>query len=452
MRPSPALRHLIPVLISCLIASGCAAAPRVPPPQALLKKPLAPEVPVILIPGTTRTKLIDTKTGITVWGNLFNFVGKHNETALALPIDSSDLDQNRNNTGPGELLDEIAIIPKLVEMQLYTRFLRAMKNGGYRRGDIDHPRLGDNFFIFTYDWRLPHDTNARLLASKVEKLKAALGPGTEKFDVIAHSSAVLIARYYALYGGRDITRETAPEPDFSGAGNIRKLILVNPAHQGLVFAFHILHEGFRPVHWVFMRRFTPYEIFTHPAFFMMMPRYDLETFVSQNGRPAGVSLYRADDWVKYGWSVFSKEEQNRLQRIMRQRFPLTWEEEMSRENARMKAYLEAGLSRAVLIQKAVSEKTHILPPAVKTYVFATEWGPTPERVCIELPEGKLHFENGECGVELKSEGDHMVTSASLRGQYAGEPPRFIFLKEQHRAIANNKKFHEHILRVLRGEE
>lgn len=438
------------MLLIAALVSGCASSPLSSP--SLLKKTPSPETPVILIPGTTRTKLIDTKTGMTVWGNLFTFLGKHRETALALPIDGENLENNVNHTGPGELLDEIAIIPRIAEMQLYTRFLRAMKNGGYRLGSLSNPKPGENFFIFTYDWRLPHDVNARLLAAKIENLQSVLGPQAQKVDVIAHSSAVLIARYYALYGSRDITQESDPVPDNSGARNIRKLILVNPAHQGLVFAFRILHEGFRPVHGVFMRRFTPYEIFTHPAFFMMMPRYDLETFVGQNGRAVPISLYDADNWVRYGWSVFSEDEQRRLEKFMRKRFPLTWQTEMERENKQMINYLRRVLARAVLIQKAVSEKLHRLPDTVETYVFVTEWGPTPERVCLELPEGKVHFEDGECGVELKSEGDHLVTSSSLRGNYIGPVPRYIFLKEEHRRIANNRKFHEHALRILRGEE
>ena|GEM_PF-2746935 len=431
---------------------GCAAASKVQPPALLKKMSPEPTAPVILIPGTTRTKLIDTRTGITVWGNLYNFVGRHNETALALPIDSANLDENTNTTGPGELLDEIAIIPKLVEMQLYTRFLKAMKKGGYRRGDIDHPKPGENLFIFTYDWRLPPDINARILAGKIDRLKESLGPEASKFDMIAHSSAVFIARYYALYGSRDIKQESRPEPDYAGSANLRKLILVNPAHQGLLFAFRILHEGFRPVHSPFMRKFTPYEIFSHPAFYTMMPRYDLEPFVGTDGHPAKLNLYNADEWVKYGWSVFHKEEQSRLEKQMMRRYPQTWEEEMRKENTKMRNYLQAGLDRALLIQKAVSEKNYALPESVETHVFVTEWGPTPERVCVELPKGELHFDNGECGVLLTAEGDHMVTSSSLRGQYAQNPPSYIFLKEQHRQIANNKKVHAHILAILRGKE
>lgn len=435
-----------------LILQGCAAASKVQPPALLQKAAPAPSAPLILIPGTTRTKLIDTRTGITVWGNLYTFLGRHNDTALALPIDSTDLEQNRNSTGPGELLDEIAIIPKLVEMQLYTRFLKALKNGGYRRGDIDAPKPGDNLFIFTYDWRLPHDVNARILAGKITRLQEFWGPEVPRVDMIAHSSAVFIARYYALYGGRDIAREENPKPDYAGAAKLRKLILVNPAHQGLLFAFRILHEGFRPVHSPLMRKFTPHEIFSHPAFYTMLPRCDINPFVGVDGHPLELNLYNADLWVQYGWSVFQEDEQKRLEKQMMRRYPQTWAAEMKKENDKMKAYLQAGLNRALLIQKAVSEKNYSLPESVETHVFVTEWGPTPERVCVELPEGKLHFEEGRCAARLTAEGDHMVTSSSLRGQYAQNPPDYIFLKEEHRQIANNKKVHAHILNILRGKE
>ncbi len=441
---------LLALLTVIVFAAGCAADKLRTP--ALRDKSFVPTTPVILIPGTTRTKLVDSRTGATVWGNLFNYLGPHTEDILSLPIDSTDLDKNISPVVPGDLLDEIAIIPKLLELQLYTKFLRVMKQNQYRRGDIDHPKPGDNFFIFLYDWRLPHDTNARILAQKVAKLKETLGPQGQKFDLIAHSSAVFIARYYLLYGGKDVRPQPDPVPDYAGASDIRKLILVNPSHQGLLYAFQILHEGFKPVHFRGARRFTPYEIFTDPAFFALMPRYDENPFVNSQGDPVNISLYDADNWVKYGWSVFSKSEQARLEAQMKQRFPMTWETEMKKENDKRFEYLKAALAHAVWLQKAVSEKLHPLPKGIDAHVFVTEWGPTPERVCLEGPEGVITFKDGNCQAELMADGDNLVTSTSLRGHYGENPPQYIFLKEKHSKIANNKQVHAHILHILRNEE
>jgi hypothetical protein len=384
-----------------------------------------------------------------VWGVLANFTGPARTDELSLPIDSTDLRENRDSLIPAGLLDHITIIPGLVEMQLYTRFLKTMKNHGYVIGDINHPRPGDNFFIFYYDWRRPFDENALRLAETVNRLKQMPGRENAKFDVIAHSSAVFLARYYALYGGRDLRSEKNPAPDYEGAKNIRKLILINPAHEGLLYVFRILNEGFTPAKGPLFRRFTPQELFTMPAFFGLLPRYDTQPFVDASGNVADLDLYDAGNWVRYGWSVFSPAQQALLESQMKRRFPLTWQEEMKSENEKRKRYLEAALAWAKFIQSAVSEKLHPLPAEVKTYVFATEWGPTPERVCIMKEDKKLDFGDGKsCNAQLFSSGDNMVTSSSLRGHYTENPPQYIFLKEQHRKIANNKKIHRHIIRIL----
>ena len=409
--------------------------------------------PVILIPGTTRSKLLDRRTEEVSWGVISNFLGPHHPEEIALPIDNPDLRENRDELVPDGLLDQITIVPKLVQMQLYTRFLNTMRNHGYIAGNIEAPKDGENLFIFHYDWRRTFDENALILAERIRNLKEFFGNPGQKFDVLAHSSSVFIARYYLLYGGRDIRGETDPRPDYAGARDINKLVLINPAHEGLMFSFEILNNGFKPLRGRGVREFRPEEIFTMPAFFGLLPRYDTHPFVDKDGGDPGLDLYDADNWIKFGWSVFNEKQQAVLKKGMQERFPETWEKEVEKENERRLAYLRRVLEWAQFIQKAVSERLHPLPSGLPVYIFATEWGPTPERVCINEREKSLDFgPRSTCNASLMSTGDNMVTSSSLRGHYAGKQPRYIFLKEQHRKIANNKKIHRHLIQILWDQE
>jgi len=455
------LKHRILPVLLCLFFSSCAA---LNGRDLLVPEPASADfqkTPVILIPGTTRTMLMDKRSGDIAWGILANFTGPHTEDEISLPIDNPDLRQNRDYLIPDGLLDHITIIPKLIQMQLYTRFLNTMRSHGYQIGHMSQPQPGDNFFIFQYDWRRTFDENALILARQIDSLKTFFGNPDQQFDILAHSSAVFIARYYLLYGNRDLVSEMGPgplnrpgrklpEPDNGGLRNIHKLLLINPAHEGLMFSFQILNEGFKPVGAPGIRTFRPAEIFTMPAFFGLLSRYDVRPFVTHSGSLPDISLYDADNWVRYGWSVFSRKEQDILEKQMKERFPLTWEAEAKKETDKRKAYLERVLDWALFIQRTINERDHPLPDKLPVYIFATEWGPTLERACF-MPDEDAVLDFGPkspCEGQLESSGDNMVTSSSLRGHYVGRQPEYIFLKEQHRNIANNKKIHRDIISIL----
>ncbi len=53
---------------------------------------------------------------------------------------------------------------------------------------------GDNFFVFTYDWRESNMINARLLKDKIQEV--LIKTGASKVDIVAHSMGGLITRYY----------------------------------------------------------------------------------------------------------------------------------------------------------------------------------------------------------------------------------------------------------------
>ena len=408
--------------------------------------------PVILIPGTSRTKLSKGETGPIVWGNFRNFFGIRHGEELALPIESTNLRENRDELIPRALVEKFTIIPFIFGVYTHKRFLERMQRiGGYQLGDMNKPKQGDNFFVFLYDWRRSSEENAERLAQKIESLKQFYGEPAAKFDLIVHSSALFMVRYYALYGGKDVLNESSPTPTNAGAQNIRKLILVSPPHRGTALAFRIIDEGFRPVHLPFARFFSAYEIFTLPAFFEMLPPPGDPLFVDQNGNTLDLDLYDASNWVRYGWSVFNQKEQKRLERKYKHLYHSSWKEEIEKENQKRQRYLEAVLKRAKALHEAIDEGTKNISPSVKTYSFIFTAGPTLARIEF-LGSGKLRFSGGPKQAPRFSEGDLIVTNASMYGHYPDESkPQEILIHENHRRMANSRTLHMQLIELVSGK-
>ncbi len=405
--------------------------------------------PVILIPGTSRTKLGRGENGPIVWGNFRNFFRFCHRRDLILPIDSTNLRENRDDLIPRGLVEKFTIIPFVYGVYTHKKFLDRMQHiGGYQLGDMDKPKPGDNFFVFGYDWRRSSEENAERLAEKIERLKQFYGKPSVKFDLIVHSSALYMARYYALYGGQDVLDQPNPTPTNVGARNIRKLILISPPHRGTVLAFKIIHEGFHPVHLPFARSFSPYEVFTLPAFFEMFPPPREQPFLDEDGNALEINLYDPSNWVQYGWSVFNQKEQKRLERNYKKLYPSSWKEEVEKENQKRLRYLEAVLKRTKALHEAIDEKTKNISPSVETYSFIFTAGPTLERVEFSKKDGKLHFQSGRTKKLRYSPGDLIITNASMYGRYKENKPKEIFLHEKHRRMANSRALHMQLIRLV----
>ncbi len=409
--------------------------------------------PVILIPGTSRTKLSKGENGPVVWGNFHNFFNLRHRDNLALPIESTNLRENRDDLVPKSLVEKFTIIPFIFGVYTHKKFLKRMQQiGGYQLGDMDHPKPGDNFFVFLYDWRRDSEENAERLAQKIESLKSFYKQPSVKFDFIVHSSAVYMVRYYALYGGKDILGQEKPVPTNEGAQNIRKLIFVSPPHRGTALAFRIIHEGFRPMHLPFACFFSAYQIFTLPAFLEMIPPPGDKFFINEQGNDLDIDLYDASNWVHYGWSVFSKKEQKYLEKKYKRIYRSSWKEELEKENKKRLRYLEAALKRAKSLHNAIDEETKNISPSVETYSFIFTAGPTLARVELSQ-DGKLRFKGGPKKGPRFSQGDLIVTNASMYGRYRDEnKPKEILIHEKHRKMANSKKLHMQLIKLVSGKE
>lgn len=114
--------------------------------------------PVILIPGLMGSILEHQDTGHRVWGSYFRmrFVSPHRglvdptRDGLELPTASTTMRDNRDALIPAGLLERMTLIPYVVSVPVYRRWVKLFTDQGYVSGDIRHPRKGDTCFVVRY--------------------------------------------------------------------------------------------------------------------------------------------------------------------------------------------------------------------------------------------------------------------------------------------------------------
>jgi pimeloyl-ACP methyl ester carboxylesterase len=299
------------LLLSAVAANACLRAtkpalPKVFPTTAAL--PSKDKPPLILIPGILGSALVNAKTGERLWPELL----PQDRDGLLLPIDAETLAANRDDVVAARVLENADLCRLAPQIGVYAELLKALESyGGYRRGDFDQPPANgdrDTYYLFAYDWRRDNVEAARLLAKRINRLKARLDKPDLRFDLIAHSMGGLVARYFAMYGERDVLGEPAPQPSWAGAPAINRLILIGAPNAGSFDSFRSLIQGysvteahrarlplFRGLH----RRM----IFTAPAVYQLLPRNEGAHFFDEQLRRLPLDLFELETWRRLGWSA-----------------------------------------------------------------------------------------------------------------------------------------------------
>ncbi len=395
--------------------------------------------PLILIHGFMGSKLRDPQTHKVAWGTMTNVLMGGDSDDLAL-----SLDDGSDSDVPGEALEPYQIYESLWGVDYYREAIRSLREaGGYQIGDIEHPRPGDNAFVFIYDWRRDNVESARRLAAAIEHLKEARGDPAERFDLVAHSQGGLIARYYVKYGDRDVVSDGPPfVPTMAGAPNVNKVILIGTPNQGCLQSLRILHhgvkKGFRPM--------RPEVVFTMPAVFQMLPPQGTMVFEDDEGAPLPLDLYDAENWERNQWSVFSAETQKRIARKMDgDRATL------DRHNERLRGFLQERLLNARTFHEALDAPepagTH-----VEYHAFGGDCLSTLKTATVSHKNGAplLLFDDKN----LYGPGDGTVLMASLLGLSQDEdevPVAFSsasFVCGQHGVLPNNPTLKNNLLYLL----
>jgi pimeloyl-ACP methyl ester carboxylesterase len=332
--------------------------------------------PVIFIPGILGSRLVNRRTGETVWPDL-----RVDGDEIALPISSPVLAQNTDDVVATQVLEEAKVSALIPEISVYGPLLEALERyGGYRRASFDAPPPGgdcDTLYVFPYDWRRDIVESARALGCMIEELKRRLGRPDLRFDIVTHSMGGLLARYYAMYGERDVLGGGVACPDWPGARNLNRVVMIATPNAGSMNALRAALNGFSAMSFARtvgplprkLGRKLPFArvsarvTFTVPAIYQLLPPNGHARFFSADLSPLPVDLYNAETWRRFKWSAAFSEASRRheLERLVRRLGPDAARAESLRLSAERERFLIVVLRRAAAFHNALMAECP--PPA-----------------------------------------------------------------------------------------
>jgi pimeloyl-ACP methyl ester carboxylesterase len=414
---------------ACLLKASKPNLPAIFPAPIVAKQTGKP--PIIFIPGITGSELVDRTTGVKLWPDLF----PENKAALALPIASTTLSENRDEVVASAVIESARLIKFMPEIGIYGALFKALENqGGYRRGDIDAPAPDgdhDTYYLFAYDWRRDNVESARKLAEKIDEIKRRTNRPDLRFDIIAHSMGGLIARYFAMYGGADALGQQQPRPDWRGAQSIGRMVLFGTPNAGSMDALRTLIYGYsitgadspRVNLFKSLGRAT---IFTAPSVYQLLPRRRSARFYDAKLEPVKIDLYDIETWKRYRWSAaFDPEIAKRELKSSLKRFGESEGHPAAEKTLALReAYLQSVLKRAANFQEAL-DAAGAPPETLRLHLIGGDCEPTSAGALIVDVKGETRtfFNPSHIPRPLRKEafnklfvpGDGRVTRQSLFG-------------------------------------
>ncbi|MGH9752523.1 MAG: lipase family alpha/beta hydrolase [Blastocatellia bacterium] len=492
-RPAPTIvfpaAAILLAIASAVALTGCrnsALKPNLPQIYALPAARREGKPPVIFIPGILGSRLVNRRTGETVWPDL-----RVDHDEIALPISSPVLTQNTDDLAATEIVEEVKLGPFIPETAIYGPLLNALERyGGYRRASFNAPPSGgdsDTLYPFAYDWRRDIVESARALSCAIEDLKRRLGRPDLRFDIVAHSMGGLVARYYAMYGERDVLDGHGACPDWSGSRNLNKVVMIGTPNAGSMNAFRVLLHGFsatagaRPSAGFWRRikrklpiaRVGPRTTFTAPAVYQLFPPNGQARFFDADLKPLPVDLYDVETWRRFKWSVAFDEALRRheLERLIKRLGPDAARAESLRRLAERERFLRVVLRRAAAFHNALAVAC---PPPVSLRFFfiGGDCTPTLDGAIILNGGARRTIFNasnfpGETWSKRKAmeliftPGDGTVTRHSLFGHTLNERPAVAvpiamrstlvgtaLLCDSHNGLSRDREMHNNLLTSL----
>lgn len=469
--PAHRATTLVLIVLVTLGAVSCARSKRKPHLERIFEPARRSEgkMPIIVIPGALGSQLIDPRTNRVVWPS----ADTNKEDDLDLPI-STNLAENADGLVASRIVDTTKLSILLPEIRVYRDLLRALESvAGYRPGSMDQPPptgATDTFYVFSYDWRRDNVENARLLARKIDKMKADLGRPDLRFNILAHSMGGLIARYYAMYGDRDVDALPAGGPDWSGGANIHRLLLVGTPNRGVMDALRSLVEGYN-YYGGNVKRSTLFNkldaglLMSMPSVYQLLPFDGGNYVLDERLHRVSIDLLAVEVWRTYAWSIFSDRHRKRTMKKL-------GSGPGAARLAEEEAFLAAALSRARGFQASL-ERVPTAPRPFALYVFGGDCEPTLEAPLVVSGEGaprtyflahrvrlgKTYLNKSRLLDLMFAPGDGRVTRSSLiaesRQSNGGSPMRsdlgfdhVVFGCQEHGELPNNVEMQNNILSVI----
>ena len=401
--------------------------------------------PVILIHGFFGAQLADTKTGLNLWGDFkiletFRISGEK-MNKLAHPMQpGKELYEMNDSIKAVKMLEELEVnfVGFPIRFPAYRDMINVLVKSGFSEER-------ENLFIFAYDWRKDLAANAASLADFIDSAKKqvrknALKNGVKnpdvKFDVIAHSMGGLVTRYYLRYG-RNMEHKNAV-PDWSGAENVERAIIVGTPNAGYLDTFLEMVKG-SPL--------QPYPVSvlgTLPSYYQMLPHPDYESVIDADSREP-LNIFDVELWIKMKWGLAEKRNDSVLQKLL----PGITSESKRRETAL--EHLDKCLKRAEAFIDKMG-KTENKPEHLSMHLICGNGFKTTRRASVTA-KGRVdvtEFAGGD-GKVLTSSALHDIRQTGSSKYIFRSPVKWdniILLRSAHMGITKAPAFEDNVRFLL----
>jgi hypothetical protein len=459
-------------LAASLAAVGCASREGRAPDFSLIYTPAArhhgpDRNPIIVIPGILGSKLRDPGTGALAWG-AFEGGATDPERAdgarlIALPIDAlrvlADL---RDEIVPSGVLDRVHIqlagIP--IDIQAYAGILATLGAGGYRdqalglAGEVDYGDAHFTCFQFDYDWRRDNVENAKRLHAFIEEKRAlvqaeyakrfGVANADVRFDIAAHSMGGLVARYYLMYGDRDLPADgSLPEPTWAGAKRVERVVLIGTPNAGSLDALVQLVDGRKigPL----LPYYSPAVLGTFPSIYQLLPRsrHAPALWDGDADRPVP-DLLDATLWERQGWGLASPAQTAALATLLPE------ERDAAARRAIALSFQRRALERARAFHAALDRRDTRPPDGLDVRLVAGDAQATAAQVAVDSASGALRV------VRMAPGDGTVLRSSALLDERVGAAWRpgldspltlrqVLLLPESHLGLTRSAVFRDNVL-------
>lgn len=444
--------------------------------------------PLITIPGTLGSRLVDGDTGTIIWGGGSRGLSADPDDPeearlIALPLLTEDqpFSAQRDSVRAAGVLDSARadLLGLPIDLEVYGGVRRTLGFGGFLvdrgatpenaeefaelekdwEGDPDYASLSTmdptTAFRFDYDWRRDLVTLAQEFHHFIQQRQIFVAeqrsritgrkvdPDEIVFDLLAHSMGGLIARYYLMHGPADLSDSgELPPVNWEGAKYFSRVIIVATPNAGSILAMDNLVNGkelgpFQPV-------YSAPLLATHASTWQLMPR-KRHARLRFEGDPGSLvpDPYDPKVWEKFHWALAGSDAEPLLSWLL---------PDIASPDERRR--------------RGLVHQRRMLNRAKRFHQAMDRWAPKPENVELFLVVGGgfetpsnavVDVESGDFRLDQVEEGDGVVLRASVLlderqgGSYVSglqSPLRFdttLFLPDEHVELTNNPVFGDNLL-------